>query len=186
MTVDDVANSQKKLIEHANDILQLRPALMRILLRYFKWDVDRLLEGFAASPEKIFEEAGLASPDSNVHSSYIRHLEPRLSIPFISHLQVKLPTSGKASCLTCMEDLPVNQMSALGCGHLFCDGCWRDYLTLKINEEGMKLVGVTCMAHKCRLLVDEDIVKKVVNQVKKKKNKKNPTFTFFLSRFHAH
>ncbi len=66
LTVDDVAESQKKLIASANDIFQLRPALMRILLRHYKWDGDRLLEAFAANPDSVFSEAGLAPPEAQV------------------------------------------------------------------------------------------------------------------------
>ncbi len=39
---------------------------MRILLRHYKWDGDRLLEAFAANPDSVFSEAGLAPPEAQV------------------------------------------------------------------------------------------------------------------------
>lgn len=54
-------------------------------------------------------------------------------------------------------------MFGLACGHFFCKPCWKDYLNLKINEEGQKANLVHCMAFKCTVIVDEGVVRQIVD-----------------------
>lgn len=60
-------------------------------------------------------------------------------------------------------------MFGLGCGHFFCKGCWKDYLNIKITEEGQKANLVHCMAFKCSVIVDEGTVQAIVDQAVYKK-----------------
>ena len=48
-------------------------------------------------------------------------------------------------------------MSGMDCGHQFCGGCWTEYLTTKIMDEGMGQT-ISCAAHGCDILVDDQTV----------------------------
>ena len=48
-------------------------------------------------------------------------------------------------------------MEALGCGHIFCSNCWRQYLTVKIVDEAVA-DSIPCAATGCDLVMDDDIV----------------------------
>ena len=47
-------------------------------------------------------------------------------------------------------------VTALACGHLYCDACWEQYITLKVFEGQ---TSITCPEPKCKLQVREDIVR---------------------------
>ena len=42
----------------------------------------------------------------------------------------------------------------------FCDDCWRGHLRVQINEG--KARHVVCMAHKCNIVCDDELVAKVM------------------------
>jgi ariadne-1 len=133
--VEEIAAQQKDLIAQASEILSLRPPLMRILLRRHKWDLENLMSAFGDKGEDwLYDDAGLARPGSKTQ-------------------QKRAGATG--SCLICFSDVPEAQMCALDCGHEFCLDCWREYLTVKIKEEGMNISLVTCMARGCKVIVDE-------------------------------
>ena len=48
----------------------------------------------------------------------------------------------------------LQEMAGLECGHQFCAGCWTDYLTSKIIDEGMGQT-ISCAAYACDILVDD-------------------------------
>lgn len=37
-------------------------------------------------------------------------------------------SSGTTSCLVCMSDVPTTQATAMDCGHIFCNECWREHM----------------------------------------------------------
>lgn len=58
-------------------------------------------------------------------------------------------------------------MTGLECGHRFCMGCWGEYLTTKIMEEGVGQT-IACAAHACDILVDDASVMRLVKDSKVK------------------
>lgn len=58
-------------------------------------------------------------------------------------------------------------MTGLECGHRFCTGCWGEYLTTKIMEEGVGQT-IACAAHACDILVDDASVMRLVKDSKVK------------------
>lgn len=58
-------------------------------------------------------------------------------------------------------------LTGLACGHRFCKDCWTNYLTTKIIEEGMGNK-ISCAAHSCDILVDDQTVVNLVNDPKVK------------------
>jgi ariadne-1 len=71
--------------------------------------------------------------------------------------------SPQVTCTVCDEVVPRDQASSASCGHMFCNNCWKQYLTVQINE--LQLGGglIRCMQNKCTILVDEDLVHKIVD-----------------------
>jgi len=54
-----------------------------------------------------------------------------------------MPRGATFRCAICMDDLPGAQCSSNGCGHRFCDSCWRGHLGVQIQEG--KARHITCM-----------------------------------------
>ena len=49
-------------------------------------------------------------------------------------------------------------MSALACGHAYCDACWARYLELKVADGE---TAIACPAHRCGLRVPEETVRRL-------------------------
>ena len=62
--------------------------------------------------------------------------------------------TGPSMCMVCMDELTDSrQWRALGCGHRFCNDCWRGHLRAKVLDEG-RACHIPCMAHGCRAICD--------------------------------
>ncbi|XP_029420923.1 E3 ubiquitin-protein ligase ARIH1 isoform X2 [Nannospalax galili] len=61
----------------------------------------------------------------------------------------------------------IQYFTGLECGHKFCMQCWSEYLTTKIMEEGMGQT-ISCPAHGCDILVDDNTVMRLITDSKVK------------------
>lgn len=62
-------------------------------------------------------------------------------------------------CKICGSELGVDGAVALGrCEHVFCEPCFRDYLAFRLSER--KIVGVTCPAFNCPVVLIEEELKR--------------------------
>lgn len=51
---------------------------------------------------------------------------------------------------------------ALDCGHEYCEDCWRQYLTIKITDDG-DADSISCPAEKCGIIVDDETIVKMIS-----------------------
>lgn len=71
-----------------------------------------------------------------------------------------LDPSTSISCEVCMCDHPGSECGRNGCGHTFCNTCWQSHLAVQIKEG--KARHISCMAFKCGVVCDEELVLKVI------------------------
>jgi len=128
----DIRVAQDKHIEVVALILGLPTETCAILLRYFHWNKDRLIESYMDRPEQVLENAGFG-PSSDG--------PPKTRI---------LPGF---FCEICCEDEPGMQTYAMKCGHRFCVDCYRQYLSHKIKDEG-EAARIQCPKEGCSRIVD--------------------------------
>ncbi|KAH8314717.1 hypothetical protein KR074_011808 [Drosophila pseudoananassae] len=144
LSVDQIVQDQRNIIDEVNNVLSLSPQVTRIILNHFRWDKERLFENyFESSPEDFFHRAHVVNP-------------------FEKQKELEEDPSGAActstSC-TCKEQLcgicycPCDELKGLGCGHSFCIDCWKQYLANKTCSEGLAHT-ITCPATDCDILVD--------------------------------
>lgn len=149
LTTDDIVQHMIDCIKDVNAVVQIPATTTRILLNYFNWDKEKLMERFFdGNQEDLFREAHVVNPYKK------------------TNLAVKPKTSrknliGSEECEICFMMLPVNQMTGLECGHRFCYQCWNEYLTTKIMEEGVGQT-IACAAHNCPILVDDQTAMRLV------------------------
>ena len=78
-------------------------------------------------------------------------------------------------CPVCWNEVEMNKTLALGCGHRYCEDCWRSYLEQRILSPGnVETVRSVCMCEKCtcpvpdsvfsRFITDPKLLKKFVDQ----------------------
>ena len=65
-------------------------------------------------------------------------------------------------CPICSESFLPNKNNTLkACGHRFCNGCWYDFLSIKIQEN--KLTSIKCLDYKCQEIPDDNFIINLLN-----------------------
>nr|XP_002129552.1 E3 ubiquitin-protein ligase arih1 [Ciona intestinalis] len=155
LSADRIVDLMVEILKEVNDIVNIPPTTLRILLAHFNWDKELLLEKYYeydGNQERIFKEAHVVSPfkmkrsnKSRAHSSQSHSLD--------------------VSCEICCSSCSSSFMTGLDCGHMFCKGCWSQYLRTKIMDEGMSQT-IPCPAFDCEIIVDDAIVMSLISDKK--------------------
>lgn len=151
LSPSDVSQAMLNLVSEANTVLQIPISTTKTLLAVFKWDKEKLLDRFFdIDQDKIFADSNV------VHPLRLRY-------------KVKHPqTSGALEkCEICYDDVNPKHMFEVDCGHRFCYNCWNEYLTTQIVESGLA-EAISCAAHNCSILLDDETVLKLVKDSKVK------------------
>lgn len=164
---NQIVENMVSSIREVNSVVQLNTTITRILLNHFRWDKERLYERlFDGNKEALFREARIVDihqqqPQANCNSTTSNTIQ-KFSTQTAQQQQTN---PAKESCTICCLDC--SQLIALICGHAFCRNCWSMYLSTKILEEGQS-GRITCPAHECNVLVDDQTVLPLVTDPKVK------------------
>ncbi|KAI9077466.1 hypothetical protein K1719_040585 [Acacia pycnantha] len=138
---ESLVAAQKQDLSRVMEMLSLREHHARTLLIHHRWDVEQL---FAVYVEKgkaaLFADAGVTVYNGSSVQSF----------------------SSRVFCEICIENIPSHVVSRMECGHYFCNECWTSYFIVQINEGKSKRI--TCMAHKCNAICDENVVRDLVRK----------------------
>lgn len=145
------------------ELLCCEAGVAQMLLRQYKWDQDKLVEAYMTDQEAACGKAGILAPGLPDHS--IIHVgevaSGGSSTSVLVHGVTQPPTSLQPiTCSICFES--TTAYTALACGHPFCNGCYREFLTHKIEDEGHECFFARCPEPKCRLVVSEPLVRSLV------------------------
>ncbi|KAH8668905.1 hypothetical protein BX600DRAFT_480834 [Xylariales sp. PMI_506] len=132
-TPTDIMDQQDDMMGEVNMILEMRKEDAAILLRYFRWNKERLIEQYMDNQNKVLEAAGLGASS--------RSSPPRLEV---------IPGF---MCDICCDDEEGLQSFAMKCGHRYCVSCYVQYLTQKIREEG-EAARIQCPSDGCSRIID--------------------------------
>ena len=143
---DDIAAEQEREIQKIAELLSVSMPQAAGLLRFFKWNKDKLLTRFFDDPDGVLELAGVkvkTTPAAGSEEMGIVMVENRCSI--------------------CDEEAGDDlELFALDCKHYFCALCWDQYLSMNIQEGQSGLI--PCPSYDCGLLIDEPFVKQIVSE----------------------
>lgn len=137
----DIISAQANASNHVAGILDLSTEQAAALLRSFKWNKERLIERYMENPQEILDQAGVVLDSDKITIT-------QRPAGFL--------------CEICYDDSPVGGALGLSCGHIFCHGCYEQYLTQKINEEG-ECRRILCPESGCSVLVDEANIKRIIS-----------------------
>lgn len=146
LSFEEVVQHMAEITNRVNSVLELPISVTRTLLKYFHWDQERLMDRFyGGEQDLLFEEARIVNPFNAQNSDENSITE----------------TLENDVCTICFSLFRCSDMTGLDCGHRFCTGCWRVYLTSKIIGEGVGQ-NISCPEHACEILVDECTVMKLI------------------------
>lgn len=133
---EQIRTAQQQQVDEVSSILGLPGEQCAILLRYFKWQKDRLIEKYMDSPDDVLDGAGLG---------------PSYDAPTV------LEVMSGFSCDICCDDEGGLETYAMKCGHRYCSGCYRQYIESKIKDEG-EASRIQCPAEGCSRIVGSKTV----------------------------
>jgi len=136
----DIESYQARQVNEVSNIIGQPPQQTAILMRWSRWNKERLIEQYMDKQEEVLEKAGLSQDES--------------SIP-------KVQAVDGFMCDICCEDTPGMQTFALNCDHRFCVECYRQYLVQKIKEEG-EAARIRCPGEGCNQIVDSKSLDQLV------------------------
>lgn len=116
-----------------SNILGQPPEATAILLRYSRWNKERLIDQYMEKTEETLENAGLGETAQS-HPPRLERVRG-----FV--------------CDICCEDGPDLDTFAMKCGHRFCVDCYKQYLSTKIKDEG-EAARIRCPGDGCNRIVD--------------------------------
>jgi ariadne-1 len=128
----DIDAAQSKLIKEVKDVLGQPPESTAILLRYFRWNREKLIENYMDDQPDTLEVAGLGYDASS---------------------SAKLDTISGFECEICYSNTPDAPTFALKCDHRFCADCYRQYVEGKVRNEG-EAARIKCPGDGCNRIID--------------------------------
>jgi hypothetical protein len=138
----DIQSIQHKQIDEVCQILGLPPESVAILLRYMRWNKEKLIETYMDKSDELLSEAGLGP-------QFTKTLKTERVRGF--------------TCEICYEDGPDPETYAMICGHRYCVDCYNHYLSQKVKEEG-DAARIQCPRDGCHRVVDSKSLKLLVNE----------------------
>jgi ariadne-1 len=128
----DIDGAQDRLIKEVKDVLGQPPEATAILLRYHRWNKEKLFDAYMEHQHEIIEAAGLG--DEKIYSARVQKLKG-------------------FTCDICFDDEANISTFSLKCGHRYCLNCYKTYLVSKITEEA-EAARIKCPGEDCNRIVD--------------------------------
>lgn len=74
-------------------------------------------------------------------------------------------STGAEEIMCEIDFMPIEKHHAkdLGCGHMICNECWKDYITQKVSE-GLDCINAKCPMHGCNEIVSIELVNELVDK----------------------
>ncbi|GAN06593.1 RING-5 like protein [Mucor ambiguus] len=139
--VDKLRIMQKDTVNQVATLLAIRPHISTILLNYFCWNKEKLIETYIEDPDKVLVAAGIHAVSKSSNN--------------------KGDCSASFECEICCNDESGLQTVSLTCGHLFCVDCYSYYLSDKVKQGDA--TNIQCPQEGCKAVVDEATLKIVLN-----------------------
>jgi len=189
LSLSEIVASMNKEIREAAQLTNLRNTLVRILLNHVRWDQDAFTDRFfgddlagffeaagAVMPEEYLEDA--AENDSSeseidvvasTSTSEMAVLAPKRTASKSAEVSASRSKKSRldllSECGICMMPIESpDSMAENGCGHVFCVSCWREYLTVKVKDEGMASF-IQCPTYQCKILLEDDFVCQLIHDL---------------------
>lgn len=142
ITKESLLIAQREDLRRVMDLLTLSEHHARTLLIHHRWDVERLLVVLVEKGKDwLFGEAGVTLVER-------KDLTPLQSLSLVT-------------CNICIEDVSIDAVTTMDCGHCFCNNCWTEHFIVKINDGQSRRI--RCMAHKCNSICDEAVIRNLVS-----------------------
>lgn len=140
--IGEILSQSKNIIDQVKSVTGLEDSsAVAILLRKYKWNKERLIDAWIEDSDRVLKNAGL----------------------FLDEKPSDVGSDEEVECLICLEDCPIKEMFGLGCGHRYCESCWKGYLENAVKQ-GARSINTKCPARNCPYIIHERHFKKFVDE----------------------
>ena len=122
-----------------------------LVLIYYDWNYDKLLEYWFDNIEKIQIESHICQSEESLKE--IKKFFSQNDIP--SNI-----------CLICYNEFEDEDSISLKCNHKFCKDCYVEYITNKLQTEPNSILMTPCPLKNCNLYLTRTIFKKCITEKK--------------------
>lgn len=157
-----IENILNTAIEQIVGILNMNKTEARHLLNHYEWKAEKVIDDFVQS-----------NNDSEFRT------KARLPITAVAASAVAIGEEVPLECEICCisEDDETKLTGANDCGHRYCLNCWSQYLDTKILEGATIMI---CAAHKCEMLIEDEMVLRLLKNDKSKSMFEFGTLNMFV------
>ncbi|CAF3363782.1 unnamed protein product [Rotaria sp. Silwood1] len=153
LRIQDLQEAKDLLLVETADMLQLPLFTAEALLRHYEWSKESLLQSWIDDPIRCCEISGVNPPLSLLHERGLTTID--INEFDTVHLSKE--------CGICLKEFESGvERIVISCDHQFCKDCWKQYLTLKIQEGSVH--SIFCPAVDCFKFVPNEIIEKCVDQ----------------------
>ncbi|KAJ3504265.1 hypothetical protein NLJ89_g8029 [Agrocybe chaxingu] len=148
-------------VDHICGIFGVDASVASLLLRYLKWNKERLIEKYMDNATAVLVAAGVTVPEAIPQAAKPSSRRPTTrgltkptksskspTLAYTTPKALQRTTSRKPDepfvCQICFNDAPDMQTLALDCEHTFCSDCWTDYVVSKIKDESEHAIRPGC------------------------------------------
>jgi len=151
LTISDLDKAIEKKVLQLKDELNLEEHKCLMLLRKYKWNVNKISEEYFTNSQIVLKDSGVC-------------LSPRGNNDNKNNSSKNKKT---VECQLCLEDVNANILFSMECGHnCVCKPCWVLYLCN--GTQTKECVTQTCPAFKCSVIVPPNVWKLLLENTNNK------------------
>lgn len=106
----------EKQLRKWHETYYLQDDVMLIVARHYRWKEDRMIEWFSKTVQDEYN-IGVLPKQSN---------DPAMQASLLKN-------NPDLICPSCYEEMEMGSISALECGHTFCDDCWTQFCLTEVT-----------------------------------------------------
>ena len=146
----DIEKERNKKIQEFTDYSSLSKQQAELVLIYYNWNLDILMNEWFDKTQKIKENCGL---------SQTKESQKKID-KFFQKNKID-----KNVCPICYNQIEQGDEIFLECKHLFCSDCFASYLKQRLGDQ-LTLLSTTCPLAGCNYTVTRDIFEKLLKDDK--------------------
>uniref|UniRef100_A0A0E0KGH4 RBR-type E3 ubiquitin transferase n=1 Tax=Oryza punctata TaxID=4537 RepID=A0A0E0KGH4_ORYPU len=146
ITKESLAAAQQQDLSMVMNLVNIERHNARALLAHQRWKMERIYDRLGMmGRDALLRDAGVVLPEKSSRSSSM------------AMAKTKPPRSLAVTCNVCFEEyFPPGSVSAMDCGHCFCNDCWTEYFAAAVSDGSKQ---IRCMEVQCSAICDEEVVR---------------------------